>query len=71
MSDFKSWEEVQSYLEQNRFNDVITDGFFNISKTKGFCRADCCCEDDYKNIEEAMETIKYYCDGDVTLCEKG
>lgn len=58
MSGFNSWEEVKEHLLEGEYVSHYV-WWFN---KHGMSCTEFCCEEVYEDIEEAIESVKYYCD---------
>lgn len=65
MNDFNSWEEVAECLSDTDKLDFINVGRYAFFGKCMTCDEGCCSEN-YHSVEEAIETIKYYCNEDIT-----
>lgn len=67
MSDFNSWEEVKDWLEDPEDNyQTVTYHCWTFSKSYMSCWDDGeygpCCQDDFKTVEEVIESIQNHTD---------
>lgn len=61
MSDFKSWDEVKEWLKDPEDNyQTVTYHAWTWSDSWMSCSEGGCCSDEYKTVEDAVETIKDY-----------
>lgn len=72
MSDFNSWEEVRSWLEDPEDNyQTVSYGEWTWSNSYMTCYSeDCCCAEDYETINHAIEVIKDYSNNRLHLVNK-
>jgi hypothetical protein len=55
-SDFKSWEEVREHFEAG---EMVSYHIWTFSDSGMSC-SEGCCNDSFKSIDEALESVKQY-----------
>lgn len=64
MKDFKSWEEVQSWLESEDLENVSVESLYFSHTYMSYGEG--CCDEHFDAVESTMNRIKHYADGDYT-----